>query len=89
MTLGEGNHTLELNTSIKSETLFVDQVQYQLVSDEDIDSAWTEVGQLDGGFKYSDGWQEDAMRWQKWTYQSGAWVKFDFAGTVSDFMKAD
>ncbi|RXW16747.1 hypothetical protein EST38_g9101 [Candolleomyces aberdarensis] len=77
--LPEGNHTLQLNTVIQSEPLYVDQVQYQTAATADIGSVWTDISQRDGRVNFSPGWEEDGLL--KWTYTPGAWLTFDFVGT--------
>ncbi|KAJ2921307.1 hypothetical protein H1R20_g15787, partial [Candolleomyces eurysporus] len=79
--LAEGNHTLQLNTVIQSEILYVDQVQYQAPLNADIGSDWAEVRQRDGRIRYSIGWEEDDSGYRKWTYTPGAWLTYDFTGT--------
>ncbi|RXW22523.1 hypothetical protein EST38_g3332 [Candolleomyces aberdarensis] len=78
--LPEGNHTLQLNTVIQSEPLYVYQVLYQAVATVDIGSAWTQVDQRDGRIKYSAGWENSEDGGLKWTYTPGAWLTFDFVG---------
>ncbi|KAJ2921306.1 hypothetical protein H1R20_g15786, partial [Candolleomyces eurysporus] len=74
--LPEGNHTLQLNTVIQSEPLYVDQVQYQTAATADVGSAWTDISQHDGRINFSPGWEQDGLL--KWTYTPGAWLTFDF-----------
>jgi hypothetical protein len=78
--LSKGNHTLQFNTIIQSETLYVDAVQYQASATADIGNAWTETDQSDGRIKYSPGWITDDDDYRKWTYTPGAWLTFDFNG---------
>ncbi|RXW19390.1 hypothetical protein EST38_g6454 [Candolleomyces aberdarensis] len=77
----EGNHTLQFNAIVQSETLYVDQLQYQASATADIGNAWTEVRSRDGRIKYSPGWETDDDSVRTWTYASGAWLTFDFNGT--------
>ena len=76
----DGDHTLELKATVQSQTLWVDQVQYQASKDVDVSAAWTEVGQDDGRFRYSDGWDEDSEGYRRSTYTPGAWLTYDFTG---------
>lgn len=78
----EGHHTLQFNTIIQSETLYVDIVQYQAAASADIGSAWTELRASDGRFKYSSGWTTDEYGFRRWTYTPGAWLTYDFNGMV-------
>lgn len=78
--LGDSNHTIVLNAIVSTETLWVDQVQYQASAGVDLSNAWTKVLQGDGRVMYSTGWQEDDSGYTKWTYQTGATVTFNFAG---------
>ncbi|RXW13710.1 hypothetical protein EST38_g12144 [Candolleomyces aberdarensis] len=80
-TAPEGNHTLQFNAIVQSETLYVDQVQYQAAATADIGGAWTEVRNDDGRFSYSPGWTSDNNGYWKWTYTAGAWLTYDFNGT--------
>ena len=80
--LPEGNHTLQFNTIIQSETLYVDSVQYQSAATADIGNAWTEVRQRDGRIKYSPGWITEDDGYRTWTYTPGAWLTFDFNGVL-------
>lgn len=76
----DGDHTLELRATVQSQTLWVDQVQYQASKGVDVSAAWTEVGQDDGRFRYSEGWDEDSEGYRRSTYTPGAWLTYDFNG---------
>ncbi|KAJ2926699.1 hypothetical protein H1R20_g10411, partial [Candolleomyces eurysporus] len=74
----EGNHTFQFNAIVKSQTLYIDQIQYLVTEGADVGNAWMAIGQEDGRFNYSDGWIESEDHFWKWTYASGAWLTYDF-----------
>lgn len=81
--LRDGSHTLELKTTIRSETLWVDQVQYRASINVDVSNAWMEVRHGDGRFKYSGDWQERSDGYGIATMQNGARFLYEFNGAPS------
>lgn len=76
----EGNHTLQLNTIIRSGTLYIDQAQYLPAVGADFGDAWIQIGRGDKRFTYSSDWTTSEEGFWKWTSASGAWLTYDFEG---------
>lgn len=78
--LTDGDHTLELRATVHTETLWVDQVQYQASFDADVSTAWTEVDRTDARYKYSANWVAGPNGYGTATTTNDASFTYEFNG---------